>query len=149
MTIRVNYKFSEGVRKLLLQEGGQKLVKQGVRDGLRAGAFKGQELAKGFAPYKSGTLRRSIMIKEDFSESVDIVYVGIDGKLIPYAQIQEEGGVIVAKNKPNLKFKINGQWFSKKSVTIKPKRYMAKAYSALKNGVFQKIMDSEISRLIQ
>lgn len=38
-----------------------------------------------------------------------------------YAAIHEFGGVIRAKNKPYLVFKVNGHWYRKKQVTI-PKR---------------------------
>ena len=36
----------------------------------------------------------------------------------PYARILNEGGVINAKNKPFLRFKVGGRWISKRSVRI-------------------------------
>ena len=52
-----------------------------------------------------------------------------------YAEIQEFGGVINAKNHPYLVFKYNGQWVKKKSVTLPARPYVRPAIQELMSSM--------------
>ena len=79
--------------------------------------------ASSAAPYKRGTLRRSIQRLPPSSERGRII--GIVGTKLIYARIQEEGGIIRAKHKPYLVFQVDGgDWVRTKQVTIPAQPYM-------------------------
>ena len=74
------------------------------------------------APYKTGTLRRSIHA-EPVSPSKFLV-----GTDVKYARILEYGGVIKAKNAPYLVFKTaDGEWHQVKVVHRSPRPYFRPA----------------------
>lgn len=97
-----------------------------LEKGLTQGAAIVEAKAKGYAPYESGTFRRSInyRTKEKSLNSV-IIEVGTNLK---YARLQEFGGTIKAKNKPFLIFRTkDGRWVKTKSVYVPPHPYMTPA----------------------
>lgn len=104
-------------------------IKEGILKGMKLATLyaEGQAKKLGFAgrPYLNvgtGHLRRSIIgtVKQEGDE-----YIGSVGSDVIYANILHEGGTIRAKNVPYLKFKLpNGQWVSKKSVTIPSRKYI-------------------------
>ena len=125
----------KGIREL--QVNVRKLTKE-IREvlptALKAGALLIQNDAHKKAPYKSGTLKRSIHTNQ---VSDTEVRVGTD---VVYAAIQEYGGVINAKNAPWLTFKTDdGAWHRVKSVTIKPKPYLRPAFDENQGKVLDKI----------
>lgn len=65
----------------------------------------------------TGSLRDSIRRSNTSNKAV----IGTSDKR---ARIHNYGGIIRAKNKPYLVFKINGKWIKVKSVTIKARQYM-------------------------
>ena len=73
---------------------------------------------------RTGHLRRSIY--SDVIERGDHI-AGIVGSDLVYARIQEEGGVIVAKNALYLRFTIGGRWVSVKQVVIPARPYIEPA----------------------
>ena len=69
-----------------------------------------------------------------------------DETRVPYANIHESGGTIQARNKPLLKFQVNGQWVSKKQVVIPARPFLVPAletgaenYSAVFLDEFERI----------
>lgn len=90
------------------------------------------------APYKTGTLRGSI-ITEVGSESAKI------GSNLPYARIQEFGGVIRPKKKKMLAFKVNGRWVFAKKVTIPKRPYLVPALFSSENEI-RRIIEREIEK---
>lgn len=96
------------------------------------------------APFKSGTLRRSIRMKQ----GEDMVRVGTN---LIYARIQDQGGVIRPKKAKFLRFKINGRWITTKKVTIpkyKGRGYLTPAYQEQVRGRARKIFTQEINRVL-
>lgn len=73
------------------------------------------------SPYRTGTLRRSIMA----SIEGDTAKVGSN---LPYARMREYGGVIKPKRKKMLAWKSNGKWYFAKQVTQKGKPYLIPAF---------------------
>lgn len=65
----------------------------------------------------TGRLRRSFTVRA-YNDRAEI------GTNVKYAAIHQAGGVVMAKNKPYLKFKIGDQWVSKKSVTIPARPFL-------------------------
>jgi len=58
-----------------------------------------------------------------------VVRIGMFGNASrKYQRIHEYGGVIRAKNKPYLTFKINGRWIRVKEVRIRPKFYFQRGW---------------------
>lgn len=74
---------------------------------------------------RTGALRRSI------ASGSDGLSAWIASNL-KYARIQEMGGVITARRKPYLTFKVGNSWVSKKSVTIPARPYLQ---TAIKNNI--------------
>lgn len=98
---------------------------------------------------RSGNLNRRI------NEPENIKTDGLQGTLtvsnneqVPYAYIQHEGGVITAKNKKTLTFNIGGKWYSKKSVTIKPTKYLERSLQENEEKIY-KIIDESLTRAIK
>ena len=104
---------AELVEKALKEAPG--LAKKMIALSLSESALEVQNKAKspGYAPYDKGTLRRSI------THEVKPLEAKVGTNLV-YAPIHEFGGTIRAKKAKYLRFKVNGQWVSKKQVTIKP-----------------------------
>ena len=100
-----------------------------------------EEKAAGKAPYDRGTLRRSIQ-QQSFGIKRGRV-VGVVGSKLVYARIQEEGGVIRAKNKPFLVFQVGGNWVQVKQVTIPASPYMKPAAVAARPK-FAKFMGAAV-----
>ena len=69
----------------------------------------------------SGALMNSETIDSRSDTHISISW----GNGLPYAMIQQYGGVVQAKNVPYLKFKMGDQWVSKKSVKIPARPYVA------------------------
>lgn len=93
-----------------------------------------------FAPYKSGTLRRSITTRMARQE-------GIVGTNLVYAKQREYGGEIKAKNAPYLVFQVKGHWVRKKSVIQKATPFFAPAYQSTLE-VAASIIKKEIDRVL-
>ena len=91
---------------------------------LRIGLEMQRESAQ-LAPYKTGNLRRSIVIGE---RSSTMVQVGTD---LEYAAVHEFGGA-----------EVNMPW-------IKERRYMRTAFENQQNGRAQSILEEEINRYLK
>jgi len=65
----------------------------------------------------TGILRRSFTVRA-YPDRAEV------GTNVKYAAIHQLGGVITAKNKPYLRFKIGGQFISKKSVTMPARPFL-------------------------
>lgn len=72
------------------------------------------------APYKTGTLRRSVT-EYATGNSIEV------GSNLRYARIHELGWVITPKTKPYLVFKYKGRWVKTKRVVIPKRPYLAPA----------------------
>ena len=64
-----------------------------------------------------GILRRSFTVR-GYPDRAEV------GTNVKYAAIHQSGGVISAKNRPYLRFKIGGTWASKKSVTMPARPFL-------------------------
>jgi phage gpG-like protein len=106
---------------------------------IKEGIYKGMKLAMLHAEAQSkkrfntpnnlhvrtGRLRNSII--GQVTQSGD-TYTGSLGTNVIYGPIHENGGVIRAKNAPYLKFQLpNGQWISKKEVSIPSRPFLRPA----------------------
>ena len=89
------------------------------------------------SPYKTGTLRRSII--SDVTETQAKV-----GSNLPYARMREYGGIIVPKRAKMLAWKSGGKWHYAKKVVQRAKPYLIPAYE---KGVVNvgKILESFIN----
>ena len=77
---------------------------------------------------RSGRLWNSIRHRvSNRGEKNQTVTITAGGPRVPYARIQELGGIIRAKNAPYLVFKIGNRWISKKQVRLPARRYLSKA----------------------
>lgn len=87
----------------------------GFNEALKLGIRKTGEIAqrkvRGFAPAKTGNLRRSI-------DLIHYNYMAIIGTNLEYARIHEFGGTIKPKNAKALRFNVKGKWVTVKQVTI-------------------------------
>jgi len=93
-----------------------------------AGALLVQNAAKEKAPYRTGTLRRSIHSEvTETSKTRCEVEVGTD---VVYARIQEYGGVIKPKGPHLLRWKDakSGQWYTARQVTLPAHPYLRPAF---------------------
>ena len=95
----------------------------------KAVLFVEAKVKKGFGKsgrpkVRTGHLRRNV-----YSRVIERgpKIAGIIGSNVRYAQIQEEGGVIRAKNSPYLRFQIGDRWVSVKQVTIPARPYIEPA----------------------
>ena len=102
-----------------------------------AGALPVQNAAKEKAPYKTGTLRRSIHM-ETKSKSPERVEVAV-GTDVVYAAIQEFGGTITPKRAKMLRFVIGGQEIFAKRVQIPPHPYLRPALDEKKNAAIDEM----------
>jgi phage gpG-like protein len=109
---------------------------------LDATANRGRQYVHGYAPYKTGNLRRSITIQRGAENLERII-----GTNLIYAPIHEYGGTVKAKSRRFLVFKVNGQWVSVKKVTI-PK-YKGRGYFAPSMTDLQKVAPSFFERAIE
>jgi len=125
----------KGMRELRVNVGKlTKEIQEVLPTALKAGAELIRNDAVPRAPYKTGTLRRSIHIEEVSNTEVR---VGTD---VIYAAIQEYGGVINAKNAPWLTFKTDdGEWHRVKSVTIPAHPYLRPAMDENREKVIDKV----------
>lgn len=105
-------------------------IQQPIQKSLYQSAFLVRRDASRNAPYKSGTLRRSI-VEKVYTNKAEI------WTNVAYANIQEYGGVVNAKSKRGLRFKVNGRWVIAKKVVIPARPYLV---PALENNM-QKIID--------
>ena len=95
---------------------------------LKSGALLIQGPAKEKAPVKTGTLRRSIVIKTSNSGDTAEATIGPGGPAQGYAAIQEFGGTIVPKTAKMLAWKTDGEWHFAHKVTIPAHPYMRPAF---------------------
>lgn len=104
-----------------------------------------QDMAVNLAPYKSGTLRRSVGMDLGTSK----VAVGSD---LVYARIQDQGGTIKPKRKKYLRFQIRGKWVTVKQVTIPKyngKGYLTPAYNKQEQSRAEDIFREEFDRILK
>ncbi len=108
-------------------------IQEAINISLVRSTEKIRERAVQKAPYKSGTLRRSIttVVKRN---------IGIVWTNLKYAAIHEFGWKIKAKTPKWLRFKINGKWIRTKQVVIPKRPYLR---PALEESV------SDISRIFE
>ena len=106
----------------------------------KAGILPIQNQAKENAPWKSGTLRRSIH-EETVSRSRRKVEVATGTDVI-YARIHELGGVIVPKTAAALAFEIDGQLIITQRVEMPARPYMRPAFDEKKGKAEDEVRDS-------
>lgn len=99
----------------------------------------------GYAPYKSGNLRRSITHKVESQMFKNVV--GTIGSNLEYARIQEFGGEIRASGSGFLKFKGRNGWAAVKKVIIKPKFYLTRAVKDNKQKLISRLNAIKVIRL--
>ena len=63
----------------------------------------------------------------DRGTSTQQITLTAGGPRVPYARIQEFGGIVRAKRAPYLVFRIGSRWFSKRSVKLPARRYLGRA----------------------
>lgn len=100
---------------------------------LTAGAEIIQNDAKRRAPYKTGTLKRSIHIEQ--GDGMEVL-IGTDA---PYAAIQEFGGTITPKKAKMLAFEIKGELVFAHSVTIPARPYLRPAFDENKDAAIKEV----------
>lgn len=105
----------KSVSKAILNfmQNGNKDVERAILNGVTKSGLMLQNRAKELAPVKRGALRRSINGK--LASTSYIV-----GTNLPYAKIQEFGGVIRPKKSNFLRWNDGGTWHAARSVAIKP-----------------------------
>jgi HK97 gp10 family phage protein len=97
--------------------------------------------AKDKAPYKTGTLKRSIH-HETVEKSAQRVVVAV-GTNLEYAAIHEFGGIIEAKNGPYLVFRTgDGEWHSVTSVQMPARPYLRPALDENKDAIVKEIREA-------
>lgn len=113
---------------------------EALETAVQAGALIVQNDAKKRAPYRTGTLRRSIHM-ETIEKARDRVVVSVGTNVI-YAAIQEFGGIIKAKNAPFLVFRSkSGRLVRTKSVYIPPRPYLRPAKEENITKILHEIRD--------
>lgn len=109
--------------------------------------FQGK--ARGFSPYKTGTLRRGI----NFEAKERSVEVGVNTSIIPYARIREFGGTILPRNEEFLVFQVNGRWVKTRKVVQRASNggrgYLRPAFAYMKAGRAFNIIKEEINSVIK
>ena len=100
-----------------------------------AGALLVENAAKDKAPYKTGTLKRSIT-HETIEKSEKACHVSV-GTNLEYARLQEYGGTI--EGKPLLVFEIGGETIFVQSVTVPASPYLRPAFDETKKGVVEEV----------
>jgi HK97 gp10 family phage protein len=145
MPARVSVSGSQEIMRKLARMGAE-VQGQALQRALAAGALVVQNDAKVRAPFRTGTLRRSIHIGgfEDLAPDYQAtpgraggvpgpegtgaqvaVYVGTD---LEYAAQREFGGTITARNARALRFKLpDGTWRTARSVTQEGTPYLRPA----------------------
>lgn len=109
------------------------------------------EKAVGWAPHKTGDLRRSVTVAPPSISAIkDRVTVGTN-KI--YGRIHDRGGTIRPKNKKFLAWQNpKGQWHFAKQVKIpkyKGRGYLTPSFRRMVSGRFQTIMKAEISAVFR
>lgn len=100
---------------------------------------------------RSGKLRDSIKLRRFFQLTPNgeaEAIIGAGNIRVPYARIHEQGGVIRAKNKPYLVFRIGSRWFKKKSVFIPARPYLSPAVTTEKANYDRYVSDA-ISEIVK
>lgn len=148
--IRLNESASKDFLELM--ELGPAMVEDVVNISLERIGQEMRNDAAEMAPYKTGTLKRSITSKRRGSSGVA---VGTDLK---YARIHDQGGnigPIVPKKAKALRFKINGKVVFAKKVKgrhIKPYKgrgYLTPAYKKMVDGRAAEIVDQEFQHIFK
>jgi len=147
--ISLKKKFTAKVKKLLDSPNGAEVLRRAMEDGLERAGLYAQSEAVQRAPVRTGTLRRGIQLRREFSTKRKRVIVGVNGKTIPYARIQEYGGIIVPKNKKFLAFKVNGKMVFAKKVRIPAHPYIRPTAKIMKNGKLLEILHKSVSDVIK
>ena len=96
-----------------------------------------QNAAKQNAPYRTGTLRRSI--HEEVMERGDRRVVVSTGTDVVYAPIHEFGGVITPKTARALFFEIDGQFVMTQRVDMPARPYMRPAFDNKKGAAEREV----------
>jgi HK97 gp10 family phage protein len=110
-----------------------------LADAVQAGGLVIEEQAKENAPYRTGTLRRSIGTTVTGSSLKAEARVGPAAN-VPYAAITEFGGVIEPKNAPRLAWKDDqGKWHLAKRVVRKPRPFLRPAFDNRKAAALDTI----------
>ena len=111
-----------------LKQIGEDVARRGLLTSLTAGALIVQNAAKENAPWRTGTLRRSIHTETVSSSSESAaVAVGTD---VVYAAIQEFGGIVTPKVANALVFQVppkSGHWVNVQMVEIPAHPYLRPA----------------------
>lgn len=96
----------------------------------------------------TGLLRSSIGVRVQASRRKSLARVGSGvggGRPVKYAPIHEYGGTIQARGSGYLKFKINGQWYQKKSVHIPARPYLKPSLETKQQEALKVILQTLIN----
>lgn len=108
---------------------------EGASLAVESGAMVLQEAAKVKAPFRTGTLRRSIHVENTDRGTLKQRQIG-PLAAVPYAAIQEYGGVITPKQARMLAWKTDsGAWAFAKRVFIRAQPYMRPSFDENKGKV--------------
>lgn len=114
------------------------VIRQAIARALPVAAQIVRGKAIGNAPYKTGTLRRSIIT--DVNPNRAKIGTNLD-----YARIQEFGGTIRPKKKKMLAFKIGGKWVFAKKVTLPARPYLVPALFSSEEQI-KRVFKAEIEK---
>jgi hypothetical protein len=125
-TRSVQKRFALGSRKAANRAGRE--IRDKIRDELPPGGNRPAGNFEGYAA--KGRLRRNVVATEPqqrprAGDWAVTVVVRSDSVTDKYARIHRDGGIIRARNKPYLHFKVKGRWVRVKQVRIRRKNYMA------------------------
>lgn len=85
------------------------------------------------SPFDTGTLRRSWTWRVEGD-------VGVVGTNVPYAAIQNFGGIIKARNAEYLTFKIKDRWVRVRMVQIPATNYIGNSIQTHRNNIVQEVV---------
>lgn len=122
----------------IVTKGKFPVIRSAITRALPVAAQLVRGKAIGNAPYKTGTLRRSI-ITDVGATSAKV------GSNLPYAKIQEFGGTIRPKKKKMLAFKIGGKLVFAKKVTLPSRPYLIPALFSSEEQI-KRIFKAEIEK---
>lgn len=125
-----------------LRKASAAVRNEGATLAVDAGALVLQEAAKERAPFRTGTLRRSIHVANTDQGTLKQRQVGPLAS-VPYAAIKEYGGVIKPKQARMLAWKTeSGAWAFARRVVIPAKPYMRPAFDENKKRVQDAMVDA-------
>ncbi len=143
MKIKIKIDKRVSVKAIRVMQVMPQRMNQAIKIALFKSGTELQDRAVNLAPYKSGTLRRSIGLKATSKKA-------IVGTALVYARIHDQGGVIRPVRAKALRFKINGQWIVTRKVVMpkyKGRGFLTPAFNWMVGGRAKWILDSEILKI--